>query len=152
MLLAFLFFVLPVAAYMTAWVLITLAAGRRWGGRGYVITTCVFVAGILAVLFGAARWLSIYSGEDYGAPPVDRIALPASAQVAATGSECGSGGCWAVVSLTPADGVSRETMLRDLETAERCTPGTTFDPRPVCWSPASAASGYDLDAYFVRPR
>ncbi|MFT3876184.1 MAG: hypothetical protein QM708_07170 [Propioniciclava sp.] len=146
-----LFVVLPLAAYAIVWAVISVAAGRRWGTRGRVITAAIFIPGIFVVVIAPFWWATMTSEDDYGAPPIGRIALPSSAQITASGSDCASGGCWAAVSLSPSEGASREQMMRDLEKTERCTAGSLFDPRAVCWEHAPGSTAHDLIARYQRP-
>lgn len=138
------------AGYVAVWILVERAAGRRWGVRGHVVAASLFTA-VLCVPPMVMWWATMSSEDDYGPPPLDRITVPASAMVAASDTGCGSGGCWTELWLTPRDGVSPDAMVRDLETAERCTPGSLLDPRPVCWEHRVVGTDAELIASYRRP-
>ncbi|MGX6606508.1 hypothetical protein ACWKSP_30940 [Micromonosporaceae bacterium Da 78-11] len=89
---------------------------------------------VLGVLVGAwVLWfltLLAFASEVGALPPKSRLPdVPAGATVVGQGEECGSGGCWLTVTLTPAAGQSPADLAREMGlTKELSRPPTLLDP------------------------
>ena len=72
-------------------------------------------------------------GDEGALPSEDRIPpVPDGARVVARSQECGSGGCWWVVTVQPPAGQSPADLARQMGLAGERTEGpTTFDPGTI---------------------
>ncbi|WP_131922605.1 MULTISPECIES: hypothetical protein [unclassified Curtobacterium] len=105
------------------------ATGRR--KRSVVVMVVVTLA--LVTLLAGVRLVSLFAFATEGdVPPASSVSLPAGSELITEEKECASGGCWAVLSVRPPEGVSPQ----DLATSLGMTPqarqrGTLWDPRTV---------------------
>lgn len=96
------------------------------------MVTVVVTLAVVALLAGV-RLVSLFAFATEGdVPPASSVSLPAGSELIAEEKECASGGCWAVLSVRPPEGVSPQ----DLATSLGMTPqarqrGTLWDPRTV---------------------
>ena len=99
----------------------------------YTVVAVSAVLGLLA-FFWALWFLALLAFGDEGAlPPKDRIPpVPAGARIIGESEQCGSGGCWWQVTVTPAAGQSPEDLARVMGLAEaRHEPPSLLDPGAV---------------------
>ncbi|MFC9243187.1 hypothetical protein ACFT7S_03805 [Streptomyces sp. NPDC057136] len=101
---------------------------RRNGAIGFLGTQFA-----LTLVVGLLYALMITEGSD--APSARAVPpLPPGITVVDEGTNCGSGGCWRVVTVTSEDGLSRPEIIRKLDLQqETCRPsGWLLDWRDVC--------------------
>ena len=64
-------------------------------------------------------------GDEGALPPKDRIPpVPAGARILTQSEECGSGGCWWVVTVQPPAGQSPEDLVRQMGLAGERSDGS----------------------------
>ena len=110
----------------------TLRSALRIRTR-YLLVAMPALVGLLA--FGWGLWfLAVLAVGDEGAlPPKERIPqVPSGASVVEEGQQCGSGGCWWQVTVTPPAGQSPEDLARAMGLSEeRRESPTLLDPGSV---------------------
>lgn len=76
-------------------------------------------------------------------PSASSLRLPVGATVLTTDEECGSGGCWSILTMRPSSDSTADEFARQLTaTFEGRIPGTFTDPRTVNFK--TATQGRDL--------
>jgi hypothetical protein len=96
--------------------------------RRIVVTLLVLAALTIVVRYGVL----FVSAREGDVPPASVVALPSGARVVDDDVECGSGGCWRLVTVRPPSGVSAEALATELGTTSGVRiRGTVWDPRTV---------------------
>ncbi|WP_396598831.1 hypothetical protein [Frigoribacterium sp. R86507] len=108
----------------------------------------------IAVVLLLARYALQALGATEGDVPTEaQMGFPATAVVASTGKECGSGGCWTVFDVEPADGVTQEQLRAELDAqlGDRI-PGTFLDPRGITVYREDSGNGFQVRGdFWSRP-
>jgi hypothetical protein len=89
-----------------------------------VIVLLVLVTAIAIVRYG----LLILSATEGDTPPASVVALPSGSEVVGDDIECGSGGCWRLLTVQPPSEMTAEDLATELE---HRIGGTVWDPRTV---------------------
>lgn len=125
---------------------------RRWVAIGVGLGAAVLLA--IAVVLLLARYALQALGATEGDVPTEaQMGFPATAVVASTGKECGSGGCWTVFDVEPADGVTQEQLRAELDAqlGDRI-PGTFLDPRGISVYREDSGNGFQVRGdFWSRP-
>ena len=106
----------------------TGATRRR---RRTLIAVLVVVAVVAALYLLRLGALAVFATEG-DVPAVSAIPLPEGSTVVDRREECGSGGCWILVSVLPPTGTTPMELADGLgATPQARIPGTPWDPRTV---------------------
>lgn len=87
----------------------------------------------MVAVLAALRYGALFVGATEGdVPPATAVRLPAGSELVDDDVECGSGGCWRLLTVRPPEG----TSVHELSAALGTTPlhrirGTLWDPRTI---------------------
>ena len=108
----------------------------------------------IAVVLLLGRYALQALGATEGDVPTEaQMGFPATAVVTSTSMECGSGGCWSVFGVEPADGVTPEQLRAEVDAklGDRLR-GTLFDPRSISVYVEDSGSGLEVRGdFWSRP-
>jgi hypothetical protein len=108
----------------------------------------------IAVVLLLGRYALQALGATEGDVPTEaQMSFPATAVVTSTSKECGSGGCWSVFGVRPADGVTQEELRAEVDAklGDRL-PGTLLDPRSISVYVEDSGSGLEVRGdFWSRP-
>ena len=108
-----------------------MASRTVWRSRTNYTLIAVFAALALVTVGWTLWFLALLAFGDEGAlPPSGRTPdVPTGARVIEESTQCGSGGCWRLVTVEPPAGQSPEDLARAMGLAEeRSEPPTLLDP------------------------
>jgi len=130
----------------------TKATTRRWVAMGVGLAAAALLAIAVVLLLGryALQALGATEGD---VPSEAQMGFPAAAVVTSTSKECGSGGCWSVFGVEPADGVTQEQLRAEVDAklGDRL-PGTLLDPRSVNVYVEDSGNGLEVRGdFWSRP-
>lgn len=109
----------------------------RTAGRAALLAitgSAVVVGATLLVVYGIwAGYLALFATEGAVPPQFRGPDLPAGAEITSSHTDCGSGGCWREVTISPAPHSSPEALAEELglERAEQRYPWSLRDPHTV---------------------
>ncbi|OIH92475.1 hypothetical protein BIU90_11385 [Curtobacterium sp. MCBA15_001] len=84
---------------------------------------------VLVTALAIARYALLFlSATEGDTPPASVVALPSGSEVVGDDVECGSGGCWRLLTVRPPTEMTAEFLANELE--HRMS-GTVCDPRTV---------------------
>jgi hypothetical protein len=97
------------------------------------VFTTLGTLSVLACLWVLWFLVLLLSSDEGALPPKWRIPdVPSGANIIEESKECGSGGCWRQITLTPAPGQSPEDLAEEMGLSEeRNRRPTLFDPASV---------------------
>lgn len=112
-----------------------------------VVLVAVIVIGVLALIYaGRVLWLTMMATEG-DVPPASALALSEGAEVIGESSDCASGGCWALITVQPAEGQATAELAEEMGATPQLTiPGSFLDPRTIWVSARPIGSVLTLTA------
>jgi hypothetical protein len=106
-------------------------SARRFPQHRLVLYVATLV-GCLALAYLAWFGLLISGSEEGDIPSASSISFPEGSAIVSAEKECGSGGCWAVFTVRPADGSTSAELESYLSTTfNGRVPGSFLDPRTI---------------------
>jgi len=126
----------------------TKVTTRRWVAVGVGLGATALLAIAVVLLLGRYS-LQALGATEGDAPTEAQMGFPATAVVTSTGKECGSGGCWTVFDVEPADGVTQARLRAELDAqlGDRL-PGTFLDPRSINVYTEDSGNGFEVRGDF----
>ncbi|WP_214979123.1 hypothetical protein [Curtobacterium sp. ISL-83] len=88
---------------------------------------------VLVAALAAFRYSALFLFATEGdVPPASVVALPSESEVVDDDVECGSGGCWRLLTVRPPSGTTAEDLVTELGTRlGHRIGGTIWDPRTI---------------------
>jgi hypothetical protein len=103
--------------------------GKR--GRHVLIAVVIVLAVIVLLAVMRLAILDVFATEG-DVPAASSIPLPTGSDVVDESVECGSGGCWVLLSVRPPEGMTPDELSTELgATPQARIPGTFWDPRTI---------------------
>ena len=124
----------------------------RDGGQSRRRCAAALLAIVVVLLLG--RYALQALGATEGDVPAEaQMDFPATAVVTSTSKECGSGGCWSIFGVEPANGVTQEQFKAEVHAKLGVRlPGTLLDPRGISVYVEDAGTGLEVRGdFWSRP-